>query len=260
MSMGVGAEFGPEGIYNHCIATMALCEAYILSQDFTIKRSAQKAIDWLVKAQNPGLGWKYEPHAGKNDTSVTGWAVLALKSAHAAELNVPKTSFDGALNWFERATSTGGKDKRRLPGLVGYERPGDGGSMINRKAFESELGYRPQLVVKFEGAPTMTAVAVLCRVFTGQPREHERVRQGLKVMMDRLPRWDGAQKTDKNETKAMQEAILGDGHNRQRMGGCEDGSWDPIDEWGIPGGRVYSTATNALTLEIYYRYERQGAK
>ncbi|MHC4830277.1 MAG: hypothetical protein ACYTFT_07970 [Planctomycetota bacterium] len=286
-SMGVGAEFGPEGIYNHCIATMALCEAYILSQDFTIKRSAQKAVDWLVKAQNPGLGWKYEPHAGKNDTSVTGWAVLALKSAHAAELNVPKTSFDGALNWFERATSTGGKDKRRLPGLVGYERPGDGGSMINRKAFESELGYRPQLVVKFEGAPTMTAVAVLCRVFTGQPREHERVRQGLKVMMDRLPRWDGAQKSDKNETnfyywyygtygvfqatkhgssewdkwnKAMQEAILGDGHNRQRMGGCEDGSWDPIDEWGIPGGRVYSTATNALTLEIYYRYERQGAK
>ncbi|RKY14224.1 MAG: hypothetical protein DRP82_04360, partial [Planctomycetota bacterium] len=42
---------------------------------------------------------------------------------------------------------------------------------------------------------------------------------------------------------------------RQRRGGCADGSWDPVGKWGMVGGRVYSTALNALTLEIYYRYE-----
>ncbi|MFC1707359.1 hypothetical protein ACFL59_11185 [Planctomycetota bacterium] len=274
----IGYEEG-EDVYNHTIATMALCEAYTVSRDFTLKRWAQKAVDWLVRAQNPGLGWKYGVQPGKNDTSVTGWAVLGLKAAKVAKLNVPKAAFDGALAWFERATSEGG-GPRRPPGLVGYERPADGGSTLNRKQLD-----HPDSYIDFEGAPTMTAVAVLCRIFTGQKRENERVRQGLKIMMARLPRWDGMGAKKKNQTnfyywyygtygvfqatrlgspewqrwnKAMQESILGDGTNRQRMGGkdCADGSWDPLDEWGIPGGRVYATAINALTLEIYYRYER----
>ena len=41
---------------------------------------------------------------------------------------------------------------------------------------------------------------------------------------------------------------------------CRDagasGSWDPIGAWGGPGGRVYATAINVLSLEIYYRYAR----
>ena len=37
---------------------------------------------------------------------------------------------------------------------------------------------------------------------------------------------------------------------------CEDGSWDPIDEWGTAGGRVYATALGAMTLEVYYRFIR----
>ena len=33
------------------------------------------------------------------------------------------------------------------------------------------------------------------------------------------------------------------------------GSWDPEPNWvGRSGGRVYSTAINVLTLEVYYRY------
>jgi hypothetical protein len=37
---------------------------------------------------------------------------------------------------------------------------------------------------------------------------------------------------------------------------CEDGSWDPIDECGTAGGRVYSTALGAMTFEVYYRFTR----
>jgi hypothetical protein len=29
---------------------------------------------------------------------------------------------------------------------------------------------------------------------------------------------------------------------------CDAGSWDPIGEWGIVGGRVYATAIAAMTL------------
>jgi hypothetical protein len=35
-------------------------------------------------------------------------------------------------------------------------------------------------------------------------------------------------------------------------GACEAGSWDPIDEWSLVGGRVYATAMGALTLEVGY--------
>ncbi|MBI3272198.1 MAG: hypothetical protein HYZ53_24610 [Planctomycetes bacterium] len=36
-------------------------------------------------------------------------------------------------------------------------------------------------------------------------------------------------------------------------GAC--GSWDADDRWGFEGGRIYATALNTLTLEVYYRYE-----
>src|SRR5690606_28594174 len=36
----------------------------------------------------------------------------------------------------------------------------------------------------------------------------------------------------------------------------EHGSWDPVGPWGPAGGRVYSTAINVLTLEVFYRYKR----
>ena len=32
------------------------------------------------------------------------------------------------------------------------------------------------------------------------------------------------------------------------------GSWEPVGRWCGVGGRVYATALNALTLEVYYRY------
>ena len=52
--------------------------------------------------------------------------------------------------------------------------------------------------------------------------------------------------------EAMIDALV----KNQRVGGCEDGSWDPIGEWGVAGGRVYNTAIGAMTLEVYYRFAR----
>jgi hypothetical protein len=61
----------------------------------------------------------------------------------------------------------------------------------------------------------------------------------------------GGKKWDKwNE--ALHRAVI----STQRTGGCVDGSWDPVGKWGMVGGRVYATAINALTMEIYYRYKR----
>ncbi|MGE4159951.1 MAG: hypothetical protein AB7F75_12735, partial [Planctomycetota bacterium] len=60
---------------------------------------------------------------------------------------------------------------------------------------------------------------------------------------------------------AMKNALTKSQHNKRND--CLYGSWDPHNEtWGDMGGRVYTTATGALTLEVYYRYlkEQKEAK
>ncbi len=52
--------------------------------------------------------------------------------------------------------------------------------------------------------------------------------------------------------RAMKPAVL----DSQRHDGSHHGSWDPVGPWGLPGGRVYSTASMVLCLEVYFRYAR----
>ena len=40
----------------------------------------------------------------------------------------------------------------------------------------------------------------------------------------------------------------------QTTSGVNEGSWEPNGLWAGYGGRAYSTAMAALTLEVYYRY------
>ena len=52
--------------------------------------------------------------------------------------------------------------------------------------------------------------------------------------------------------RTFEEAVA----EQQRSDGNHKGSWDPNGAWGHEGGRVYTTAINALTLQVYYRYSR----
>lgn len=254
-------------IYNHLIATMAMAELYVMSGDtLGMKKTVADAVKLTLRAQNDGFGWRYGVKPGDNDTSATGWAVLALKTAKNANLGIPKEAytraFDGALNWFNRATSSTGK--------AGYQAPGDEGSRL-AGIFPDPYPYTKEL-------SCMTAVAVLCRLFAGESRTSPSIRKGVDVLMAHTPKWQeqkgrilstiniyywyygsyalfqfgGAEW--KKWNKEMIDALVGT--QRQGVDQCEDGSWDPIDEWGPAGGRVYTTALGAMTLEVYYRFKR----
>ncbi len=247
-------EGGHGGAYNHAIATLALVEAYHLSRDFTLRKQAQAAVDFCVAAQNPGLGWKYEVRGGRNDTSVTGWMVLALKGARVAGLAVPDDAFAGARRWIERGTDAGG--------ATGYETPGGGSSFLPRPGEED----------RFAPLPVMTAVGVVCRVFTGERASEQAVRRGAAHLSAALPVWEPAQlnyyywyygsyaqfQVGGPAWERWNEAILAALLPHQRRDGCADGSWDGLGEWCLAGGRVYATALNALTLQVVYRYERRA--
>ncbi len=49
---------------------------------------------------------------------------------------------------------------------------------------------------------------------------------------------------------ALKKALV----ETQAASGDKAGSWEPVSRWSMEGGRVFVTAMNALTLEVYYRY------
>ncbi|MBL4844497.1 MAG: terpene cyclase/mutase family protein [Planctomycetes bacterium] len=240
-----------EAIYNHALATQALCELFAVSRDFTLKRYAEKAVSWIVKARNPGFGWKYGVRSGRNDTSVTGAMLLTLLTAREAGINVPGESFEGASKWLARATNASGE--------TGYQSPGGGSS------------YLPASDGKFDPLPVNTAIAVFARLLEGDARED--LRKSSAHLDQNLPTWDKNGRkvnfyywyygtnakfqiggpTWKAWNKAIQKALL----PNQETKGCAAGSWKPQGEWCLAGGRVYATAINTLTLEVYYRYARK---
>jgi hypothetical protein len=249
---------GPRGMkymYNHAIAALALSEAYGMTSSAPLKSPAQAAIDFLLASQNPGRGWRYSQKAGDNDTSVTGWAVMALKSAEMSELHVPKSAFAGATRWLDEATEKNGYYR------TGYTQAGTG------KVFE------PGTNEQFSDHPAMSAVAVMSRIFmTKNPSEPALV--AANALVADLPQWrpndvdfyywyygslalfqkDGPQgPLWRRWNEPMKNAIVP--HQSTVQDGCRNGSWNPeADRWGRAGGRVYAVALNALTLEVYYRY------
>jgi hypothetical protein len=240
-------------IYNHLITTMAVAEAYGLSHRTPLLQGmAQRAVDFAVACRNPGLGWRYGLKPGDNDSSCTGWAVLALKSARLSGLHVPEEAFEGARNWFRKVT-----DETYY--RTGYTTRGDSGARL-----AGAEAFQPQ--------EAMTAASVVSLIFMGASRKDPVVIGGGTRMKQALPRWDVKAGTIdmyywyygslamhqlggsfwKAWNPAMKAALV----PTQRRKGCLDGSWDPVGAWGQAGGRVYATAINALTLEVYYRYAR----
>lgn len=268
---GAPSATNEEWVYNHAIATMAMAELLLMGRDrLRHRKSVDAATRWCLRAQNPGFGWKYGIRTGSNDTSVTGWMVLALKTSRACArlrlLNLRpedfETSFRDALAWFDAATSASS-------GITGYQTPGDEGSRLT-KAYPDAYPYSKDL-------SCMTAVAVLCRIFAGTSPRDERIRRGVAHLRGETPEWrppTGKRRSPINlyswyyATYALYQvggrawddwnsAMLDTLIPHQRVGDCADGSWDPIGEWGIAGGRVYATAIGAMTLEVYYRFARE---
>ena len=70
-------------MYSQGIATLALCEAFGMTHDPAIKKTAQAAIDYIQQAQGRAGSWGYAAHTD-HDTSIVGWQIQAL---HAAQLS-----------------------------------------------------------------------------------------------------------------------------------------------------------------------------
>ncbi len=221
-------------MYVHGIASIALCEAFGVSGDDKLREPAQKALNFIAKAQHAGGGWRYRPgEAG--DTSVVGWQMMALKSGEMAGLQVPTAVYVGVDKWFRSVES------KPDSGRFAYQ--GRGANLA------------------------MTAEGLLCLQFLGSNRNDVRMRNGADWLVKELPQvkqsrtsyyWYYATQVMYHmqgeywETwnNQMRDMLV----KSQKQSGATGGSWDPRDNWEQKGGRIMATSLKLLMLEVYYRH------
>ena len=130
-------------MYSHAIATLFLSEVsgmvgpgrqkkidVVLPKALKVILSAQG----VPKAARDAGGWRYYPHSTDSDLSVSGWNMMALRSARLNGAPVPGDAIKKAIQYVDRC----------------------------RQASSGAFGYQPG-----SGTPPMTAVGLLCRELAG---------------------------------------------------------------------------------------------
>ena len=256
--------------YEHAVATMALAEALGVSNDQRLRVPAQKAVDVVIsrQAKDPnakdkayaGLAWDYAaPNAARNDTSVSGWSMMALKSALGAGLQVG-SSMEGAKTWVERAWKAANPNWQNLDPYQGT----------------SVFPYTYDANTDKADKDHLSCVGALCAIYLGHHKGDVMLEtMANTIMKNDFPnawptntyflyyntlavfqmgdeRWE---KWNKPVAKLLADAQRSDDS-------CFHGSWDYAGTkfHGHETGRLLSTAYACLSQEVIWRYEQLGSK
>jgi len=227
----VGRASGYAAMYCHGIATLALSEAYSLSGGEELRDSVRRAVAFTLTSQHPSGGWRYQPEE-PGDTSQLGWQMMALTSAYYGGHTIP--------------TSTWTRASRFLDDVAW-----------------GANGGRASYIPNSRPSRTMTAEAMLCRLFLNTPPSHPMMQEAADYLLQELPGrgrlnyyyWYygtlGLYHLQDENWRTWNNAVTRELTRLQR----NDGSWPTTNSvWGNAGGQVYTTALGAMTLEVYYRY------
>jgi len=235
-SLAGDAEFFA-ALYCHGMATIAVAECLAMTGDESLRPAVDRAVAYTLATQHPHTGgWRYAA-GDRGDTSQCGWQVMVLATARNAGLG----RFDAAetrARVFLQSVAGGAAG-----GLAAYR-----------------VGERPSMA--------MTAEALYCRLMLGASPAAPATAEALGFIAASPPTpatanayaWyyatlasfhAGGPQWDRWNAQ-LQPTLVS---MQRRDGGPLDGSWDPDPVWGPHGGRVYSTALSAMTLEVYYRHQ-----
>ena len=237
-----------KNMYTHAICTIALCEAYGRARDERIGKAARKAVAYCEKGVNPDGGWRYTANCGVSDMSVSGWVIMALKTARLGQIKFDHRVYSQAMSFVDSVTDAGGG--RNSNGVVAYQ-------------------YAPDQSYPSNARPAMTAAGMMVRQFSGVGVKSHVLVKGAELTKRIPPSWSGkdfylwyyatyAMHNMGGEyriwwNRRIRDVLL----KYQAKDGDNAGSWDPKgDRWAAAGGRVYTTALGALCLEVYYRYSQ----
>jgi hypothetical protein len=254
--------------YVLAIVTMALAEAYGMSHDLALKPMAQRAVDRLIANQGRtskypyGVGWDYtKANPTRNDSSITGWGVMALKSAVGAGLDVHGATA-GADDWLVNTWRANNKNHHKLAAgdkaiaafpytwnaisnatMTGNVESGSGNIVCVGSACAAFLHHGPGDVI-FDSLCNATLRDDLPDAW---PVNTYYVYYGTMALFhaqdERWKKWNGRVRD-----------LLVDAQRKAPE--CYEGSWDFAGTkfYGSQVGRLLSTAYCCLSLQVYYRY------
>lgn len=222
-------------MYGHGIALLAISEALGMTKlddryDSDLLHYADRGAFFTVAAQHPSGSWGYTP-GSPGDTTLTGWQILSLIGAKKAGIQTRSDTFS--------------RTKKFLMSV--REEPG------------YRFGYRTA-----EAEPTTTAIALVLLMYLGQRPGYSYFDRAIDKLAEDGPTLNNVYH-DYYATMALHHVRHRDWESwndklqrhlvrTQATDGHEAGSWHFRDKWGDVGGRLYTTAMCALTLEVYYRY------
>ena len=243
--------------YTQALCTIALCEMITLEKNANarVRNQAENAVNYILENQHATRGgWKYLPQES-SDLSVTGWCLMALKTAEMAGINVPDSNY------------------ARI------------GAFLDSVSYDEGAGYVYQLVngkvSDVEKRPSMTATGLMCREYLGWAQNDPALLRGAEALTkeENLIRLPTTPEEEKNfyfnvygwYSTSMALKSLGPYNKYWRRwngalskelpklqeprGSKEAGSWNPqFDEYSFGGGRMYVTCLSILCLEVYYRH------
>lgn len=218
-------------MYEQGIAALAVCEAYQMTHDESLRDMVQLSTNYIYYAQHSAGGWGYDPNQ-PGDLSIACWQVMALKSAVGGEVPIRHDLFKAFDRFLDSQQSDGGS-------YYGYR------------------GTRPE--------PGTTAMGLLMRMYRGWHRTDPRLLKGIQYLAEQGPspadvyynyyatqvmfQIDGKFWEDWNPR--MRDYLV----STQQKVGHEMGSWYFDDgRFNRIGGRLYTTAMSCMTLEVYYRH------
>ena len=254
--------------YEHPVAVMSLAEAYAMTADPELRGPAQKGIDQILAHQNQdkapgadayagGMGWDYTKPSARNDSSVTGWNIMALKSGLAGGLNIGK-GMEGAKRWLEAHWKA--SNEKAQAGTKTWK---------DATAYDKTIFYYTWNHEKntLEGESGRESIGLVCAIFLGHLNGDIMAETLSNFVMENQMNSKNTYYNYYNTMAIFQmggerwtkwNAVMRDKliSSQKKTTDCLDGSWDWTKEDFIGGecGRVLTTAYNTLSLEVYYRY------
>jgi hypothetical protein len=241
--------------YSHGIASIALCEALGMARDPALRAPARRAIRFIETAQHPQWGgWRYQPQT-ESDTSVSGWQLMAMKSAQMAGLDVSTQAVARVNDWLNLAQA-----------------PGTAGGLY---VYNPQAANTPEQATGRIPNRAMTAEGVLMRMYLGWNRQHPGVVEGARFIVEHPPEFGTEARPLRDAyywyyaTQVMfhmqsdywprwRDRLFPLLEQSQLHDGPYAGSWDPQrpipDRWADAAGRHYVTTMNLLMLEVTYRH------
>ena len=236
--------------YTNGICTMAVTEAAAMGcGGEEIKKSAVLAVDYILKQQNVTGCFDYTGNTKRDDMSVTGWCITALKSGALAGIKRKEIgeAYEKLREYLELTEGT--KDISPTSKGLAWYTPDKIGSGVAGGACQSIAMFVSQQIGKENIEPSPWMLAAADGQISRLPTKYENANvYRIYYTYLTLRQLGGKHWLAWNEP--VSNMIIA----AQRQDGDFRGSWDKNGSSIEKAGRVMQTAFLCLCLEIYYRY------